>query len=172
MPRLFVLFLVLLTLGCRQEAQSKAEGQGAGFAKGSKVPEYKGSTLDGELFTLPDSKQRVLLVNLWATWCGPCRYEVPELRELQTRYESQQFDVVGISVDTADAAAAVREFVDEYKINYPVVHDPEGTMATLMNTSVLPTSALVDRSGKIVWLKVGIVRTDDAEFTAALKKAL
>lgn len=136
------------------------------------IPSYRVTTLDGQSFTLPDTKGRVLLLNIWATWCAPCRAEIPELNELQKKYAGRKFDVIGVNVDLRENEGAVRRFAQDIQINYPVVLDPEGKMASLLNAFVLPTSALVDRSGKVVWLKVGVFDPDDDELRRALNRAL
>lgn len=164
----FLALSLLTLLACQRESA----GPGAGFKTGEKVPEYHANSLEGQPFRLPDDRGRVLLVNIWATWCGPCRYEVPELKLLQQRYGDRNFDVIGVSVDVEGALDQVREFVREQQINYPIVLDPEGTIATLMNTTVLPTTALIDRTGKVVWMKVGVVESRDPELAAALKASL
>jgi cytochrome c biogenesis protein CcmG/thiol:disulfide interchange protein DsbE len=161
--------LMVVLMACQRETAGPAN---AAFQVGGKVPEYRAAMLDGRPFQLPDDQGRVLLVNIWATWCGPCRYEIPELKLLQQRHANRKFDVIGVSVDTEDAAAQVREFVREQQINYPIVLDPEGTITTLMNTTVLPTTALIDRTGKVVWMHIGVVESRNPELDAVLKTAL
>lgn len=136
------------------------------------IPEYQAPLLDGKPFQLPDPQGRVLLLNVWATWCAPCRDEIPELKELQKQYQDRKFDVIGISVDEKPQEATVRSFARDYAINYPVVLDPYGRMAQILESFALPTSALIDRSGKVVWYKVGRVDPRDPEFRRALNAAL
>lgn len=154
--------LVMLLAGCRENPASLPVT----------IPSYTVPTLEGESFTLPDRKRRVLFLNLWATWCAPCREEIPELISLQQKYAGQQFDVIGVNVDVRENESAVRRFARDASINYPVVLDPEGKMASLLNAFVLPTSALLDRSGKVIWLKVGVFDPDDDELRRALHSAL
>lgn len=137
------------------------------------MPPYEARHLDGRPFSIAAERGNVLFLNLWATWCGPCRYEIPELQKLHERYVGERFKVVGVSVDEGDAApAAVKEFVAQQKMTYPVVLDPEGKLGGLFNTTVLPTSAIVDRAGKVVWMHFGLVTASDQEMLAALQKAL
>jgi thiol-disulfide isomerase/thioredoxin len=72
---------------------------------------YGASALDGSTYRIADQKGKVLLVNAWATWCGPCRYEIPELKRLHEEYGDDGLEIVGVSVDMAGAESAVREFV-------------------------------------------------------------
>ncbi len=138
---------------------------------GTPMPEYKASYLDGSNFDLASQKGSVVLLNLWATWCGPCRFEIPELDKLHRTYSGRGFKVIGVSVDEG-GAKDVKPFVAEQKISYPIVLDPEGKLATIEQTESIPTSILIDRAGKVVWRHVGPVSTSDPLLTRALESAL
>jgi cytochrome c biogenesis protein CcmG, thiol:disulfide interchange protein DsbE len=138
---------------------------------GDAMPPYTAKLLDGQPFDLAAEKGNVILLNVWATWCGPCRYEIPELQKLHDEYGKRGFKVVGVSVDEGDPAE-VKQFAADQKMTYPVVLDPEGRIANLLQTMVLPTTVLIDRSGKIVWRQIGAIPASDAKLTAAIAKAL
>ena len=135
------------------------------------MPAYTAKWLDGSTFDLAAEKGSVLLLNLWATWCAPCRFEIPELDKLHAKYAGRRFKVIGVSVDEG-GPADVKQFLSEQKISYPIAVDPEGKLATLLHTSVLPTSVLIDRSGNVVWKHFGVVNTSDTSLTQALESAL
>ena len=143
----------------------------AGTDVGSAMPEYTSSWLDGSKFELAARRDKVVLLNVWATWCGPCRYEIPELQALHDRYASRGFEVIGVSVDES-GVDAVRKFVEEQKMTYPIVLDAEGKLASMLQTSVLPTSIIVDRTGKIVWKKFGLIQPGDQELKKAIETSL
>ncbi|HUP62043.1 MAG TPA: TlpA disulfide reductase family protein [Thermoanaerobaculia bacterium] len=180
-----LMLVLLLIAACRRREQSATSTRGsaqppakkaapaapAGTEVGSMMPEYSATFLDGSKFELATKRDRVVLLNLWATWCGPCRAEIPELQVLHAKYGPKGFEVIGVSVDEG-GADGVKQFVDELKMTYPVALDPEAKLASLFQTSWLPTSVLVDRTGKIVWKRFGIITPDDAELTAAIEKAL
>lgn len=138
---------------------------------GSMMPAYTASSLDGKKFDIAAERGSVVLLNVWATWCGPCRFEIPELDKLHHTYESRGFKVIGVSVDEG-GAADVKNFLAHQTISYPIALDPEGKLATMIDTTVIPTSILVDRRGKIVWKHFGIVSTSDPLLTRALQSAL
>lgn len=149
-----------------------ATGSEPGTDVGSTMPEYAAMNLDGSKFDLAARRDKVVLVNVWATWCGPCRYEIPELQALHERYSPRGLEVVGVSVDES-GVESVREFVAEQKkMTYPVVLDAEGKITNLLDTSVLPTSVLVDRNGKIVWKKYGAIMEGDEELKKAIEGAV
>jgi len=138
---------------------------------GNPMPPYEATNLDGSHFDLAAQKGSVVLVNVWATWCGPCRIEIPSLQEVHEKYAGRGFKVVGISVDEG-GADGVKSFVSEYHVRYPIVLDAEGRIANLLQTTVLPTSLLLDRKGKIVWRQIGQIDRNDASLTAAIEKAI
>jgi thiol-disulfide isomerase/thioredoxin len=138
---------------------------------GNELPAYKAQWLDGSEFDLASQKGSVVLLNLWATWCGPCRYEIPELEKMHKKNAARGFKVIGVSVDE-EGAKVVKPFVDDQKITYPIVLDPEGKLAAILQTTNLPTSVLLDKSGKVVWRSVGIVDPADPLMNRALEAAL
>ena len=136
------------------------------------MPEYAAAYLDGSKFDLATKRDKVVLLNVWATWCGPCRFEIPELQKLHEKYSPRGLEVVGVSVDES-GVDSVRSFVAEQKkMTYPIVLDAEGKIANILQTTVLPTSIVVDRKGQIVWKRYGAIMEGDAELKAAIEKAL
>jgi thiol-disulfide isomerase/thioredoxin len=138
---------------------------------GSMMPEYSAMWLDGSKFDLAGKRDKVVLLNVWATWCGPCRIEIPELQALHNKLAPKGFEVIGVSVDES-GVESVRQFVTEQKMTYPVAIDPEGKLAGIFQTSVLPTSVLLDRTGKILWKHYGLIEPNNPELAQAIEKAL
>lgn len=138
---------------------------------GSQMPAYEAKTLDGAQFDLAKERGNVVFLNLWATWCGPCRYEIPELDRLNKQYGPRGFKVVGVSLDEG-GPEGVQEFIKQNQMSYPVVLDPDQKLANLFQTSVIPTSAVIDRKGKIVWKKFGAIDPHDEELVKAIESAL
>jgi thiol-disulfide isomerase/thioredoxin len=116
-------------------------------------PTFSGTTATGAKFNLSDCKGKVVLVNFWATWCPPCRMEIPDLIALQAKYASRGFTVVGLSEDDNFSQAIM--FAKSAKMNYPVLKTPEGLAATLGITG-LPTSVLVGKDGKVITAMSGV----------------
>jgi thiol-disulfide isomerase/thioredoxin len=178
-----LLALVVVVSGCKRgETPAGSSGRGGagktataatttGTEVGFAMPDYSAMNLDGTKFDLAGRRGKVVLLNVWATWCGPCIFEIPELQRIHDAYAARGFEVVGVSVDES-GVEAVKQFVDDKKMRYPVALDPQGQLASLLQTSVLPTSVLVDRGGKIVWKKTGAILENDQELDEAIKKAL
>lgn len=134
---------------------------------------YYATNLDGSTYRLSDQKGKVLLVNAWATWCGPCRYEIPELKRLHQEYADDGLEIVGVSVDMGAAEPSVRQFVDVNAIEYPILLDPQSRLTAMLRTTSIPTSVMLDREGNVVWRHIGIVSEQrDESFREALSKAL
>ena len=136
---------------------------------GSIMPEYSASTFEGKRFDLAGERGKVVLLNLWATWCGPCRYEIPELQKLHDANASRGFEVIGVSLDDG-GADMVRQFATEHKMTYPVLLDPGGKLANIFQTSVVPTTVLIDRNRRIVWKQLGAIT--EADVKSAVEKAI
>ncbi|HYO78404.1 MAG TPA: TlpA disulfide reductase family protein, partial [Thermoanaerobaculia bacterium] len=143
-----------------------------GIEVGSIMPEYSAMWLDGSKFDLQQHRKNVVLLNLWATWCGPCREEIPELQLLHDKYAAREFEVIGVSLDESGVDAVKHFVAEQKKMTYPIALDAEGNIANLLQTSMLPTTVLLDRSGKIVWKRYGLVTKNDKELAAAIESAL
>jgi len=168
-----LLVLVVLVAACKQREKpaQPQEARQTGVEVGAKMPEYAALNLDGSKFDLAQHRDKVVLVNVWATWCGPCRFEIPELQKMHDHYGPRGFEVIGVSVDES-GAESVKQFVDEHQMTYPIALDAEGKLATLLHTTVLPTSVLVDRKGTIVWKQKGLIVESDQGLREAIEKAL
>jgi len=138
---------------------------------GTTLPPYTAQMLDGKTFDAAAEHGNVVFLNLWATWCGPCRFEIPELQSMHNKYASRGFKVVGVSLDDT-GVEGVKEFVTKNSMTYPIAYDPDGKIAAILQSSVLPTSVIVDRSGHIVWKKYGAVSMSDPTLNEALTRAL
>ena len=121
----------------------------------SSIPAFSMQTLDGRTITSDDLRGKVTLVNFWATWCGPCRAEIPDLIRLQARYPDD-LQVIGVSTDEGPVEL-VEAFATEFDINYPIVmHTPELNRA-FPGVMALPTSFIVDPDLRVVQTHVGLI---------------
>jgi thiol-disulfide isomerase/thioredoxin len=118
------------------------------------APSFQIAGLDGKPVSPADARGKVVLLNFWATWCGPCRAEIPDLVELQARYKDR-LQVIGLVVDDDDLDA-VQQFVHEFRINYPVAIIPNDVRTQYGGIVALPTSFLLDSQGRVVQKHVGL----------------
>ena len=131
---------------------------------GAAAPDFALPDLAGEQRTLADWSGKVVVLNFWATWCAPCREEMPMLVEIGDEYRGKGVEVVGVAVDDRDKIA---EFVDEFRVNFPIVY---GELAALKlsqtygnRIGALPYTAIIDRQGRIVHMHAGILKKPDLE---------
>ena len=118
------------------------------------APDFRVDTLEGKPLSLADYRNKVVLLNFWATWCGPCRAEIPDLVQLQNKYKDQ-LQILGLVVDEEDQQA-VKNFVDEFAINYPVAMAKNELRVQYGGIAALPTSFLLDAQGRVVQKHEGL----------------
>jgi thiol-disulfide isomerase/thioredoxin len=118
------------------------------------APDFKLTGLDGKSVTLADSKGKVILLNFWATWCGPCRAEIPDLVQLQNKYKDR-LQILGLVVDDDDQDA-IKAFVEKFGINYPVAAATDDIRMQYGGIPALPTSFVLDAEGRIVQKHEGL----------------
>jgi peroxiredoxin len=134
------------------------------------APAFTLATPGGPVLRLGDHRGKVVLLNFWATWCVPCREEMPAMERLFRRFSGDGLVVLAVSVD-AQGAAAVTPFLDTQRLTYPVGLDPGMTLARRYQVRALPATFLVDRRGRLVASALGSREWDSAE-AAALITAL
>jgi thiol-disulfide isomerase/thioredoxin len=117
------------------------------------APDFKLTALDGKPLTLAALQGKVVLLNFWATWCGPCRAEIPDLVALQDRY-SGRLQIIGLNVD--DEEADIKQYVEETGINYPVAMTSNDVRMQFGGIPALPTSFVLDTQGRVVQKHVGL----------------
>lgn len=116
------------------------------------------SRLDGSTFKLTDYKGKVLIVNVWATWCGPCRHEIPAFVKLQTELKDKGFEIVGLNVEEEDTLEMIKDFGNELNVNYDLVTSEEnlfGEFYYVSKMNAIPQSFLIDREGRLLGVFVG-----------------
>ena len=118
------------------------------------APDFKLAGLDGKPVTLADSHGKVILLNFWATWCGPCRAEIPDLVELQNKYKDR-LQILGLVVDDDDQDA-IKDFTEKFGINYPVAIATNDIRLLYGGIAALPTSFVLDAEGRIVQKHEGL----------------
>ena len=146
-----VIALVALVWGCAVFARAEAPAKKLDL----RTAELYLRTLSGESTVLrPFAGSKVTLVNLWATWCGPCREEMPALDRLHKKYKAQGFSVIGVDVD--EASDVVKKFLGRQKLSYPtLLSTPQKTVLALGELEALPTSLLLDETGDVLEVLVG-----------------
>jgi len=149
-----IVLVVAIWRGIRH-SHSNRTGLGGAAVAHSVAPSFSLQDLEGKPLDLASYRGKVVLLNFWATWCTPCRGEIPHFVELQSQYGGRGLQIVGISMD--DGPAPVRNFYQEHKMNYPVALGTEKVAEAYGGVLGLPVTFLIDRDGRIAAKFTGAV---------------
>lgn len=132
------------------------------------APAFALQDVDGAKRTIKEFKGNVILLNFWATWCGPCREEMPALNKLREQFKEEDFVVIAVAADRGRKSMhKVREFCKMHNVAFPVLLDPEGDVRKAYEVTALPTSYIIGRDGKFIGKILG-ARTWDATASIGL----
>ena len=159
----------MLFTGIRASRRNLRNRSAPGQLVGSPAPDFELQTLEGKNLKLSDLRGKAVLLNFWATYCGPCKIEMPWFVELQKEYGPQGFQIVGVAMDDA-STDEIAKFVKEMGVNYPILLGKESVGQSYGGVGVLPTTFFVDRNGKIIAREFGL--QSRSVFVDHIKKAL
>ena len=173
--RLWHLATALKQLGRHDEA-SVLEGEANSFLADAirkkftnePMTDLQLETIDGGSFKLKDQKDKVVLMNFWATWCGPCIQEMPFLTKLHEKYGDKELQIVAVSID--DSSSEVGPFAVKNKLNFPVVHSP--ALAEQLKAKPIPTTLFIDKQGRLRYRKVGFAEGDERDIEVVIRELL
>ena len=149
--------------------QSSPEAQGLPDFREKPAPAFTLKSVDGKTVSLSDYKGKAVLLNFWATWCGPCKLEMPWLIQMQKKYASQGFTVLGISEDDG-SAKEVSDFMAKMGVDYPVLMYDDQMNRAYGGIDYLPTSYYIGRDGKVIIESGGLI--SESEMEANIEKIL
>ena len=156
--------LAFTLTGCASQAEKGApvvtNQKPAG--KRNLAPDFTLKDADGKTVKLSDYRGKVVLLNFWATWCGPCKIEIPWFIDFQQRYKDRGFTVIGVSVDD-EGWEIVKPYLATRPVNYPVVVSDETVNTMYGGIDALPTTFVLDKDGKIANTHVGLVGKKEYE---------
>jgi peroxiredoxin len=159
--------------------QPEADNAYVSPLQGKPAPDFSLNDLNGKKVSLADFRGKAVLLNFWATWCAPCKVEIPWFLKLRDQYAAQGFEIIGVSSDDLDnddkarfftQKAEIAKFVEQQKMTYPVLLDGDAISHPYGGVDSLPTSFFIDRKGTVVAQTVGLVSRDEVE--ADIRKAL
>jgi peroxiredoxin len=139
---------------------------------GSRAPEFRAVNLTtGHPASLGDYRRQVVLLNVWATWCAPCRVEMPSLERLHRKLAGDDFHVVAVSIDDADSSV-VRQFARELGLTFDLLQDRTGVIQRLYQTTGVPESFVIDREGIIIKKVIGAAEWDGPVNETLIRKLI
>jgi peroxiredoxin len=152
----------LLLAGCSRPSSSVSDAKMTSEARRKRAPEFALKDADGRTVRLADYNGKVVLLNFWATWCGPCKIEIPWFVEFERKYKDRGFAVIGVSMDD-DGWESIKPFSSHMNVNYRVLLGDNSTAELYGGVEALPTSFLIDREGRIASVHVGLVSKKEYE---------
>lgn len=134
------------------------------------APDFTLKTLDGPNLRLEEYRGQVVLINFWASWCGPCRQEMPILDRLHQRYEDTGFAVLGVNVEGSEGPA--RQLLDKVPVTFPVLIDENQRVSELYRLKAMPSTIVVDRDGVVRYVHLGYRPGDEAKYVEMVKQLI
>jgi thiol-disulfide isomerase/thioredoxin len=130
---------------------------------GGPAPNFTLDSREGGQLSLSELEGQVVMINFWATWCAPCRQEMPLLEEIYQRYAPLGFTLLGVNVEE-DSAGADRWLRENVPVTFPILYDPENSVSELYDVNAMPTTVLVDRTGNVRVIHKGYKPGDESEY--------
>ncbi len=150
--------------------QDVASDEGLPNLRGKKAPQFTLRNTEGRKVSLEDYKGKAVLINFWATWCAPCKLEMPWFVELHKQYAPEGFEILGVSEDEPRDRPEIGKFAQKIGVNYPILLGDDAASKAYGGVEFLPTSYYVGRNGKVIEETAGLVSRDEIE--ANIKKSL
>ena len=137
---------------------------------GEKAPDFTLKSMAGKNLNLVEQRGNIILINFWASWCAPCRTEMPELQALQEKYQDLGFSVWAINVEQENQAG--RKFLADLTLTFPIFFDAKNTLSATYKVAAMPTSIIVDRNGIVRFIFRGYKSGYEKKYAKAIKQLI
>jgi peroxiredoxin len=161
---------VLALLAAALAAGALGGATAAGTDASGPAPAFTLATVNGESATLSQYKGQVVMLNFWATWCGPCQQEMPLLDQMYKKYKPAGFTLIGVNVDKD--APPVKQLLDRKPVGFPVLLDPASQVSKSYHVDEMPSTVLIDRKGNIRYLHRGYKPGDENEYQDRIRQLI
>jgi peroxiredoxin len=145
---LLSVFLTMALSASSQAGNAASVAQRGIVKPGEPAPNFQLRDMNGRIVSLSELRGKVVLLNFWATWCGPCRVEMPAMERLYRTYDRKDFEILAVSTD-AQGVAVTRPFQEENKLTFPILHDADFRVGLSYGARTLPMTFMVDRQGVV-----------------------
>lgn len=160
--RTFIKTITAVFLSCSLSVSALDIGQVA--------PDFTLKSTEGKNLNLVEQRGQIIIINFWASWCGPCRKEMPMLQSLQEKYNSLGVSVWGINVEQENQAG--RDFLADLELSFPIFFDSTNTISANYQVEAMPTTVIVDRSGKVRFIFQGYRNGYEQKYSKAIKQLI
>lgn len=161
LPKVLLSFAVAAALLAAPVIAGDATGPAAEFRLQSRA---------GEAVSLSSLKGQVVLINFWATWCGPCRREMPLLEQIQKKYAPLGFTMLGVNVE--EDTRLMDAFLKDVPVSFPILLDPSNGVSKLYNVSAMPSTVIVDRKGTVRFIHQGYMPGDESRYQDLIRQLI
>lgn len=131
------------------------------------APQFHLASMAGKDINLAQYKGQVVMINFWASWCGPCRDEMPILEKLHAKYKPMGFTLIGVNVEPDSSAAA--NWLKATPVTFPILFDTKSEVSKLYSVPGMPSTVIVDRKGNLRWMHVGYKAGDENEYLSQIR---
>jgi len=161
-PRHRILGLLLAGTAAAGMAGIGVAAAVAPLATGAPAPAFQLDSSDGKAVDLGSLRGKVVMINFWASWCGPCREEMPILEKLHAKYKPMGFTMIGVNVEPDSAEAA--KWLKATPVTFPILFDTKSEVSKLYAVQSMPSTVIIDRKGNLRWLHRGYKAGDENEY--------
>lgn len=158
---------LILVAGCTRNGERPARVE-----VGLEAPSYAARNLAGDSVSLALLRGKPVLLNVWATWCLPCKEEIPYLESLHREHAADGLQIIGVSVDARGDETKITEFARDFSMSYPIWRDPDERVNSRFLAIGVPSTYLIDREGVLRWKHLGTLRATTPGFVTALDEVL
>ncbi len=134
------------------------------------APDFTLKSESGENIRLEEQRGKVVMINFWASWCAPCRKEMPLLDDLYDRYKDAGFTLFGVNVEQNPEAA--KKFLEDVGVSFPILYDPESDVSRTYQVSAMPTTVMVDRDGEVRYVNRGYKEGDEEKYRKQIRELI
>jgi thiol-disulfide isomerase/thioredoxin len=145
-------------------------GASVPLSSGAAAPAFRLDSLEGKVVNLADYRGQVVLLNFWASWCGPCRQEMPILEQLHKQYRSKGFTLVGVNVEP-DSGAALK-WLKSTPVSFPILFDRESVASKLYEVQGMPNTVIIDRQGRVRFIHRGYKAGEENEYLDQIRSLI
>ena len=135
-----------------------------------KAPDFTLKSRDGKNLRLSDFRGQVVLLNFWASWCGPCRQEMPLLEDMYKRYKKLGFTILGVNVEEDTSKA--KRYLSDISVSFPILYDSTNTVSKQYRVSAMPTTVIIDRNGNMRYLHHGYKPGYEKDYVKQIKQLI